>query len=51
MENERHTHVVLDLIYLPEEGQECFSGSEIACNNWISEQSSTIGYDVKPKIN
>lgn len=52
---ENQTHVVLDLVYTPDEGQECFSGSESECYEFISEQVSEQGgctfmYKVVPNI-
>ncbi len=32
------TYVVLDLIYTEQEGQECFSGTEQECYNFVEEQ-------------
>lgn len=44
------THVVLDLVYLPEEGQECFSGSLQECQDFVSKQSDYFMYKVVPII-
>ncbi len=43
------TYEVLDLVYLPEEGQECFSGTEEECYDFIEEQGgATFMYKVVP---
>jgi len=43
------THKVLDLVYTPEEGQECFSGTKQECNDFINEQGdATFTYKVVP---
>ena len=45
------THEVLDLVYTPEEGQECFSGTEQECNDFVEEQGgATFTYKVVPII-
>lgn len=45
------THKVLDLVYSVEEGQECFSGTEQECNNFISQQGgATFMYKVVPIV-
>jgi len=45
------THQVLDLVYTPDEGQECFSGTEQECYNFINEQDGvTFTYKVVPII-
>lgn len=45
------THEVLDLIYTPEEGQECFEGTLEECNKFVEEQGgATFTYKVVPKI-
>lgn len=40
------THEVLDLVYTPEEGQKCFSGTEKQCYDFINEQKDTFMYKV-----
>ena len=35
----KSTHEVLDLVYTPDEGQECFVGTEQECYDFIAEQS------------
>lgn len=42
------THQVLDLHYLPEEGQECFYGTEEECYEFVSTQSPHFMYRVVP---
>lgn len=43
------THVVLDLVYTPNEGQECFYGTEQECYEFISNQGgATFMYKVVP---
>lgn len=45
------THVVLDLVYTPNEGQEVYEGSEDQCYNWIVEQGgASFMYKVIPKV-
>jgi hypothetical protein len=45
------THQVLDLVYTPDEGQECFDGSEQECYDFIQQQGgATFMYKVVPKI-
>jgi hypothetical protein len=45
------THEVLDLIYTPEEGQECFSGTEQECYEFIQQQGDAFfTYKVVPII-
>lgn len=45
------THEVLDLVYLPDEGQECFEGSEQECYKFIENQGGcTFMYKVVPKV-
>ena len=34
------THKVIDLIYTKEEGQECFSGTQQECIEFLAEQNS-----------
>ena len=51
MEKQKVTHEVLDLVYLPEEGQECFEGSLEECNEFVSNQvSDYFMYKIVPKI-
>jgi len=41
------THEVLDLVYTPEEGQECFSGTEQECHDFVAHQGgATFMYKV-----
>lgn len=47
MENKLKTHVVLDLHYLPEEGQECFVGTREECEEEASRQSPHFMYVVR----
>lgn len=43
------THIVLDLVYTPDEGQECFSGTEVECYEFIQQQGgATFMYKVVP---
>ena len=42
------THEVLDLAYLPEEGQSCFRGTERECYDFIEQQGSLFMYRVVP---
>jgi len=43
------THVVLDLHYHPNEGQECFDGTQQECFDFIKQQGgSTFMYKVVP---
>lgn len=45
------THVVIDLVYHEDEGNEVFEGTEIECNDWIQQQGgATFTYEVKPII-
>ena len=45
------THEVLDLVYTPEEGQECFEGSEQECHDFVTSQGSdAFTYKVVPKV-
>lgn len=52
MENvidKKETHVVLDLVYTTDEGQECFSGTQGECYAFIEEQGdSPFMYKVVP---
>ena len=46
-----HTHVVLDLVYTPEEGQECFSGTFEECNKFVNQQGgATFMFKIVPII-
>ena len=42
------THVVLDLHYLPQEGQECFVGTRKECEDFVEKQSPYYMYKVVP---
>lgn len=45
----KKTHTVLDTFYTPEEGQECFDGTLLECQNFVSEQhESCYGYIIVP---
>jgi len=45
------THVVLDLVYTQEEGQECFEGTEKECYDFIEKQGgASFMYKVVPII-
>jgi len=45
------THQVLDLFYPPDEGQECFQGTEQECYDFIQQQgSATFMYKVVPIV-
>lgn len=51
MKTQNPTHQVLDLVYTPDEGQECFSGTMEECYNFIKEQGPfTFMYKVVPII-
>lgn len=39
-------YVVLDLTYLPEEGQECFHGTREECDEFVASQSDYFMYEV-----
>lgn len=42
------THVVLDLHYTMDEGQECFDGTKEECEEFASYQTPTFMYKVVP---
>jgi len=42
------THIVLDLHYTPDEGQECFDGTKEECENFAATQSPHFMYKVVP---
>jgi hypothetical protein len=45
------THEVLDLVYTPEEGQECFSGTLEECNDFVeSQRGATSTYEIVPIV-
>lgn len=45
------THQVLDLVYTSDEDQECFSGTEMECHEFIKQQGgATFMYKVVPII-
>lgn len=49
MAYKKKTHKVLDLVYTPEEGQECFDGTRVECENFVSEQGDThFTYKIVP---
>lgn len=41
------THIVIDLAYHKEEGNEAFVGTLQECNDWVTLQDS-IGFEVRP---
>jgi len=43
----KKTHLVLDLIYTPEEGQVCFTGTLDECTKFVAEQE-TYGFKIMP---
>lgn len=45
----KKTHIVLDLTYHEDEGQQCFAGTHQECLDFISEQD-TIGLQVVPML-
>ncbi len=50
--NMKPTHKVLDLVYTPDEGQECFEGTEEQCYDFINKQGdATFMYKVVPIVN
>lgn len=42
------THVVLDLHYHEDEGQECFDGTKQECEDFVATQSPKFMYKVVP---
>ena len=44
----KKTHEVLDLHYLPEEGQGCFDGTQKECEDFIATQTPHFMYRVVP---
>ena len=46
------THIVLDLVYTPEEGQEAFAGSLEECNDFVAKeyQLDFFTYKVVPML-
>ena len=45
------THQVLDLVYTPDEGQECYEGTEQECYDFIQQQGDAIFmYKVVPIV-
>ena len=45
------THQVLDLVYTPDEGQECYEGTEQECYDFIQQQGGAIFmYKVVPIV-
>jgi len=49
--NEMKTHLVLDLIYTPEEGQVCFEGTEQQCMDFIDQQNDpSFSYKIVPNV-
>jgi hypothetical protein len=49
-----NTHVVIDLVYHEDEGNEVFEGTQQECLDWVDEQCMAGGshftYEVKPII-
>jgi len=44
-------YIVLDLVYLPEEGQECFEGTFDECEQFIKDQGgSSFMYKIVTNI-
>ena len=41
------THIVIDMTYHKDEGNQVFAGTEDECYNWVESQGS-FGFDVKP---
>jgi hypothetical protein len=41
------THLVIDLIYTEDEGNQVFAGTLSECNGWVDEQGS-FGYKIVP---
>lgn len=48
MKKELKTHEVLDLHYLPEEGQGCFVGTLKECEEFVATQSPYFMYKIVP---
>lgn len=48
------THVVIDLVYHEDEGNEVYEGSQDECLSWVDEQcmggGAHFSYEVKPII-
>jgi len=45
----KKTHIVLDLVYTPEEGQDCFDGTHDECQEFVKNQKSAISsYEIVP---
>jgi len=44
----KKTHKVLDLHYLPDEGQDCFDSTHEECLTFISQQTPNFMYKVVP---
>lgn len=44
---EKKIYLVLDLIYTPEEGQVCFTGTLDECTKFVAEQE-TYGFKILP---
>jgi hypothetical protein len=41
------THIVIDMTYHEDEGNQVFVGTEDECYNWVESQGS-FGFEVKP---
>lgn len=42
---------VIDLVYLEDEGNVVFQGTQEECNRWVTEQEDAFTYQVVPVIN
>jgi len=42
------THLVIDLVYHEEEGNQVFAGTEQECNDWVEQQFDAFTYKVVP---
>lgn len=42
---------VIDLVYLEDEGNVVFQGTQEECNRWVAEQEDACTYQVVPVIN
>lgn len=42
---------VIDLVYLEDEGNVVFQGTQEECNRWVAEQEDAYTYQVVPVIN
>jgi hypothetical protein len=46
----KETHIVLDLMYTEEEGQECFTGTYSECFDFMTEQPMSFAYKIVPIV-